>query len=349
MTKYDLQHLNTFGLAASCNALLQFSHVADLTQWLQAPENDKEKLLILGGGSNLLLSGHIDKTFIQPMMQEVEYQETDESVLLTAGAGVNWHQLVLDSLDKGYSGLENLSLIPGNIGAAPIQNIGAYGVELKDRFVSLEALEIKTGMKRNFNKEQCEFAYRDSVFKGHLKGRYIITSVTLKLDLTPQLVLNYGPLRNLLADKTIEQITAKQVSEQVIKIRSSKLPDPNELGNAGSFFKNPIVEKQNYQKLIEKHPKLVAYPLADGRYKLAAGWLIDQAGLKGYRLKDAGVHKEQALVLVNYGTATSDEMLQLAGMVRDKIWQQFAVELVPEVWIIGEQDVFPKQKIVSHD
>lgn len=348
----SLTTFNTFGIEASCDNLFRFSSERAIQDWLAgmpiSPENPPEKFFVLGGGSNLLLLGHIPLTFLQADIQGIDYQEDDyqgngDEVTVTVGAGVNWHQLVLDSLEQGYSGLENLSLIPGNVGASPIQNIGAYGVELEQRFISLNAIDLYSGEKRVFTYDDCQFGYRDSIFKNELRGRYMITQVRLKLSKTPQLVLTYGPLKELAENS--HELTAKDVSDAVIKIRHSKLPDPEQLGNAGSFFKNPVVEQHQFQELQQKFPEIVGYTVNDGCVKLAAGWLIDQAGLKGYRQGNAGMHQQQALVLVNHGNATGADIIQLAGHVRDTVYEKFAVRLEPEVWIIGEQDVFNESKV----
>lgn len=337
----SLRPFNTFGVEATCNELISFNDEESIQSWLKAEKPALDSLFILGGGSNLLLLGHIPLTFLQASIQGINYmeQQAGDDVLVTVGAGVNWHQLVLDSLNKGYSGLENLSLIPGNVGAAPIQNIGAYGVELKDRFVSLRAVELASGDVREFSAQDCQFGYRDSIFKRALKGRYVITQVTLRLNKHSQPHIEYGPLKQMLADETA--ITAKQVSDAVIAIRQSKLPDPAQLGNAGSFFKNPVVTEEQFQTLHDAFPELVAYPVGDKHYKLAAGWLIEKAGFKGYREGDAGVHDRQALVLVNYGQASGDDILRVAKRVRDKVLELFGVNLEPEVWIIGKQQIFP--------
>lgn len=346
LTQHSLSDLNSFGLDASCREFYRFSCEAKLSDWLRNRNLSDDELLVLGGGSNLLLLGHIDKVFIQPAIAGICYQEKGDDVLVTAGAGVNWHDLVLDSLQQGYAGLENLALIPGTVGAAPIQNIGAYGVELKDRFVSLEAIRRNDGKKVTFSKEQCQFGYRNSVFKTTYKNQFVITKVTLSLcskNAAQHLNIDYGAIGDQLAESGYgeinsgKKITPKAVAEAVIAIRQSKLPDPSELGNAGSFFKNPVVTKEQYQIIKKEHPNLVAYELAHGDYKLAAGWLIDQAGLKGFREGDAGVHKQQALVLVNYGNATGLDILALARKVQSVIFDKFHVALEPEVWIVGDQ------------
>ena len=336
----SLKPFNTFGIEATCNELLSFNDEQAIQSWLRDIQPDIDSLFILGGGSNLLLLDHIDLTFIQPNILGISYQEKEASdeVLVTAGAGVNWHELVLDTLSNGYSGLENLSLIPGNVGAAPIQNIGAYGVELKDCFVTLRAVELASGEFREFSAEDCQFGYRDSIFKNSLKGRYVITQVTLRLSKKLQPHIDYAPLKQILAYKT--EITAQIISQAVIAIRQSKLPDPAKLGNAGSFFKNPVITSEQYLTLQDAFPEMVAYQIDNEHYKLAAGWLIEQAGLKGYRQGDAGVHEKQALVLVNYGWATGLDILNIAKEVRDKVLELFGVQLEPEVWIIGEQKIF---------
>nr|WP_154247451.1 UDP-N-acetylmuramate dehydrogenase [Kangiella sp. HZ709] len=336
VSKTALKKFNSFGIEASCDSFTTFKSEAELSNWLAENKKNPNKVFVIGGGSNLLLIGHIPLEFIHADIQGISYQDNGNDVLVKAGAGVNWHQLVLETLDKGYFGLENLSLIPGNVGAAPIQNIGAYGVELKDIFVELDAVEIATGDRITFSHQECDFAYRYSIFKGSLKGQYIITSVTLKLSKLADLKLDYGPIRKVLTEANKETLSPKDVSDAVIKIRSSKLPDPNELGNAGSFFKNPIVTTEKYALLKETFPELVAFKVDDNRYKVAAGWLIEQAGLKGYRLGDAGVHKQQALVLVNYGDASGKDILNLARHVSKVVLEKFTVTIEPEVWILGE-------------
>ena len=338
-TPASLKPFNTFAVEATCNELLSFETEQAIQEWLTERKPRRDELFILGGGSNLLLLGHIPLTFIQAAVQGITYHEQQgDEVLVTAGAGVNWHELVQDSLNKGFSGLENLSLIPGNVGAAPIQNIGAYGVELQDRFDSLRAIDIDSGQVHEFSSSECQFGYRDSIFKNRLKGRFVITQVKLKLSKTLQPHIEYGPLKQMLSDRQV--LTAKQISEAVISIRQSKLPDPVKLGNAGSFFKNPIITAEQFHTLKDAFPDIVAYPIGTEHFKLAAGWLIEKAGLKGFRMGDAGVHEKQALVLVNYGNASGEDILMVAQTVRNKVLQLFGVQLEPEVWIIGEQDVF---------
>ncbi len=299
---------------------------------------------ILGGGSNILPVAYVNAHLIKADIQGIVYEEAGEDVFVTAGAGVNWHALVLDTLHKGYCGLENLSLIPGNVGASPIQNIGAYGVELQDLLVEVSVVDIRTGTTFTLGSDDCDFGYRDSIFKNDLKGQVIISYVTLRLSKTPNLKLSYGVLADEVA-KISSSPSAKIVSEAVIKIRQSKLPNPKEIGNAGSFFKNPVVSEQVYQQLILTFPNLVAYPQEEG-VKLAAGWLIDQCGLKGYRKGDAGVHAKQALVIVNHGGAKAEELIEVAAYVQRTVHSKFGVLLQPEVQIIGDKELIQRYGLI---
>jgi UDP-N-acetylmuramate dehydrogenase len=249
-------------------------------------------------------------------------------------AGEVWHSFVLYCIDKGFAGIENLSLIPGNTGASPMQNIGAYGVEIKDTFHELEAIDLETGQLVSFSNADCEFGYRESVFKRKYKDRFMILSVTFRLSKKPVFHTDYGAIRQELDKMGISELSIKAISQAVINIRSSKLPDPKKLGNSGSFFKNPEVTADTYQRLLKAFPDLVAYPLDNGNYKLAAGWLIEQSGLKGYRSGDAGVHALQALVLVNYGHASGKEIYDLSSKVLETVDQKFGVMLEREVNII---------------
>ncbi len=262
-------------------------------------------------------------------------QETEDNVIIKAMAGENWHQLVLWSLEQGYGGLENLSLIPGNTGTAPIQNIGAYGIELKDVFVSCEAMDVATQELVEFSKEDCKFGYRDSIFKTTAKGKYIITSVSLQLTKRDHKLLTfYGAIEEELKAKGIVHPTIRTISDAVIAIRKSKLPNPEELGNSGSFFKNPVVSKKTFEAFLKKNPDAPHYALEDGTYKIPAGWLIEQCGFKGKRFGDAGVHEKQALVLVNYGNASGEAILELAHNIQETVQKQFKIKILPEVNII---------------
>ena len=261
--------------------------------------------------------------------------EDEDTVEIKVMAGENWHELVLWTLDHGYGGLENLSLIPGNTGTAPIQNIGAYGVELKDVFASCVAMEVDTGELVTFDHESCKFGYRDSIFKGEAKNKYIITSVNLKLTKKDHtLNTGYGAIEGELKKMGIVYPTIRNISDAVIAIRQSKLPDPEELGNSGSFFKNPVISKKAFEKLKKVHPNVPSYQMDDNQVKIPAGWLIEQCGFKGKRRGDAGIHEKQALVLVNYGNATGKEIVELAEEIQEEVAQKFGVTLQPEVNII---------------
>ena len=327
--------LNTFGLDATCDALWQPSSAEQLAELLTNSSEPPNRYFVMGGGSNLLFVDHLPKIVIHPRTMGVEYfAETADNIKVRVGAGENWHQLVLDAVAKGYWGLENLSLIPGNVGAAPIQNIGAYGVELKDVFVSLRAMRLSDATVVAFDHQQCQFDYRHSVFKGEEANQFVILDVTMELSKRPRPRLEYGALKMHPAVAGKTDITPEMISQAVCEIRRSKLPDPEVLGNAGSFFKNPVVSQDQHQELQARHPKLVSYPLPDGSFKLAAGWLIDQLGLKGHRVGDAGVHSQQALVLVNHGSATGAEIHALALEVQRSVAKAYDVVLEPEVRVL---------------
>jgi UDP-N-acetylmuramate dehydrogenase len=285
---------------------------------------------ILGGGSNILLSADVKTLLVKNNFKGIEVvKEAGDDILVKAAGGENWHELVIWCIARNYCGIENLSLIPGTVGAAPIQNIGAYGVELKDVFYELEAVDLKNGAIRTFNSEDCKFGYRDSVFKQELKGNYFISSVTLKLSLSTHFKIAYGDLKTVLGDNTL---SLKAVSDAVIKIRTSKLPNPAEIGNAGSFFKNPVIPVHQFRTLLEKYPELPSYPApSSDMVKIPAGWLIEKAGWKGYQKGNIGVHEKQALVLVNYGGGKGSEIYQLALDIKADVFEKFGVEIEPEV------------------
>ena len=330
----SLKSLNTFGIDASARLLVAVHSDEELAEVILDRKLSGETKLILGGGSNILLKGNVDGLVILNKLDGIDRIREDEAyVWIRARAGVVWHQLVLHVLSQDLGGIENLSLIPGCVGAAPIQNIGAYGVELKDVFHELEAMDIRTGEKRTFNLEDCEFGYRLSVFKNTFKNRYVITSVTLRLTKNHKLNTTYGAIEQELQKMGITTPGIREVSQAVINIRSSKLPDPAIIGNAGSFFKNPEVPKEVYQNLKEKFPELVAYP-AKEKMKLAAGWLIEQCGWKGKVEGHVGMHKQQALVLVNYGGASGAELVEHALKVQRSVKEKFGVEMEMEVNIV---------------
>ena len=324
---------NTFHLEARARYFAEVTCLSDLLTVLSDPTWKEYPKMILGGGSNMLLLHNIDALVLRMAIKGIDVvKENTESVWLKAGAGELWHQLVMHCVDAGVGGIENLSLIPGTVGAAPMQNIGAYGVEIKDVFEELEAVEIRTGTIRTFNKEECNFGYRESIFKKELKDRYIITSVTLRLSKKPELKISYGDIKKTLEHNGHDTITIKNVSDAVIQIRKSKLPDPAEIGNAGSFFKNPEIPKVEFEKLKNAFPELPGYETpATDFIKVPAGWLIEHAGWKGYREGQAGVHAKQALVLVNYGGARGEEIKNLSQKIQTSVLEKYGIMLTPEV------------------
>ncbi|MFW6754397.1 UDP-N-acetylmuramate dehydrogenase [Pseudomonas glycinae] len=326
----SLKPFNTFGVDVRAQLFAEAHSDADVRDALAYATSHNVPLLVIGGGSNLLLTADIPALVLRMASRGIRVVSDDGNrVVIEAEAGEPWHPFVQHTLAQGFSGLENLSLIPGTVGAAPMQNIGAYGVEIKDVFAGLTALDRQTGELRDFSLEECRFAYRDSVFKQQ-PGRWLILRVRFALDRVAHLHLEYGPVRQRLTEQGIEQPTPTDVSRAICSIRSEKLPDPAVLGNAGSFFKNPLVPAAVVAQIKAQHPDLVAYAQPDGQMKLAAGWLIERAGWKGFREADAGVHKLQALVLVNYGAATGLQLLDLAQRIQKDISERFNVELEME-------------------
>ncbi|POA32488.1 MULTISPECIES: UDP-N-acetylmuramate dehydrogenase [Pseudomonas] len=326
----SLKPFNTFGVDVRAQLFAEAHSDADVREALAYASAHDVPLLVIGGGSNLLLTADIPALVLRMASRGIRVISDDGNrVVIEAEAGEPWHPFVQHTLAQGFSGLENLSLIPGTVGAAPMQNIGAYGVEIKDVFAGLTALDRQTGELRDFSLEECRFAYRDSVFKQQ-PGRWLILRVRFALDRVAHLHLEYGPVRQRLTEQGIEQPTPTDVSRAICSIRSEKLPDPAVLGNAGSFFKNPLVSAAVVAQIKAQHPDLVAYAQPDGQMKLAAGWLIERAGWKGFREADAGVHKLQALVLVNYGAATGLQLLDLAQRIQKDISERFNVELEME-------------------
>ncbi|MHA6577053.1 UDP-N-acetylmuramate dehydrogenase [Pseudomonas yamanorum] len=326
----SLKPFNSFGIDVRARLFAEAHNDADVHEALAYAAEQQLPLLVIGGGSNLLLTQDIDALVLRMASQGIRVVQDDGvQVVVEAEAGEAWHPFVLWTLAQGFSGLENLSLIPGTVGAAPMQNIGAYGVEIKDVFAGLTALDRQTGELRDFSLAECNFAYRDSLFK-HEVGRWLILRVRFALSRAVHLKLEYGPVQQRLAELGITQATPSDVSRAICSIRSEKLPDPAVLGNAGSFFKNPLVSQALAAELQLQHPDLVAYPQADGQMKLAAGWLIDKAGWKGFRDGDAGVHRLQALVLVNYGAATGQDIAGLALRIQQDIEKRFKAVLEME-------------------
>lgn len=335
-SEVNLKPYNTFGIAVKANRFIEVNSVDELRNVLSQP-SDKERL-ILGGGSNMLLTSDLDYLVIHVNIKGIRVLWEDEShVVLKVMAGENWHDFVQYAVNKGYGGIENLSLIPGNMGTAPIQNIGAYGVELCQVLESCEAMEIATTKLRSFSNAECQFGYRDSFFKNEGKGKYIVTSVTLKLTKkNHSLNTSYGAISEELKNMGINDPGIEAISQAVIAIRRRKLPDPAELGNSGSFFKNPVIDIDHYTALSKNFPELPHYVVDEKQYKVPAGWLIEHCGYKGMRRGDAGVHKNQALVLVNYGDASGKEILDLAREIKDSVKEKFSIELQPEVNILGD-------------
>jgi UDP-N-acetylmuramate dehydrogenase len=327
----SLKPYTTFGVAASARFFASFHSIPELQESVYA---FKGKRMVLGGGSNVLFTADFDGLVLRNEIEGIELVGEDEEYFyVKAGGGVNWHQFVLHCIANGYSGVENLSLIPGSVGASPMQNIGAYGVEIKDVFLQLEAWHLEDHRMDTFSHSDCGFGYRESVFKNKYKGRYVIISVTYRLRKIPEYHTEYGAIRQELDAMAVEELSISAISQAVINIRSSKLPDWRETGNAGSFFKNPQVAMEEYERLKDSFPSIVAYPQQDGM-KLAAGWLIEQCGWKGFRRGDAGCYPKQALVLVNYGNASGNEIFALSEEIIASVQSKFGVSLEREVNII---------------
>lgn len=330
----SLKPYNTFGIDAKARFFCEIASLNELRDALKS--KDHAVKFVLSGGSNMLITKDIDALVLYIHIKGINVeQENEDHVTVKVMAGENWHDMVLWTLDQNYGGLENLSLIPGYTGTAPIQNIGAYGVELKDCFVSCEAMDMETLELKTFTKEECQFGYRDSYFKNEGKGRYIITSVKFKLTKKDhKLNTSYGAIETEMEQQQVTNPTIKDVSNAVVAIRRSKLPDPKELGNSGSFFKNPVLTRNEFELFIKHNPEAHYFKVSEEEYKVPAGWLIEQCGFKGKRFGDAGVHKNQALVLVNYGNATGREIIELAHTIQKKVWDNYGIEIVPEVNII---------------
>jgi UDP-N-acetylmuramate dehydrogenase len=331
-TNINLKEYNTFGISVKAEMFAVFSSIEELKQILSFRNN--KKLLVLGGGSNLLLTKDFDGLVIKNEIKRFEViEETASEVIVESGAGENWHEFVLNCIDKGFGGIENLSLIPGSVGASPMQNIGAYGVEIKDVFESLSAYHIASGEIHYFDKKKCEFGYRESIFKNKVKGEYIILTVTFRLTKNPTINSSYGAINEQLKVMGIENPTIQELSAAVIAIRQSKLPDPKIIGNAGSFFKNPTVDNVLLEQIQKNYPDIPNYPSVNGK-KLAAGWLIEKAEWKGRTFDNYGVHKLQALVLVNYGNCTGKEIFDLSSQIIQDVFDKFGVLLEREVNIL---------------
>lgn len=331
---YPLQNLNTFGITVSSRYFVSINSINQLKEVLASDIVKTSSILIMGGGSNILFTKQYPGLIILNEIKGIEtIDESEAYKLISAGGGENWQDLVDFTLEADLGGLENLSLIPGSVGAAPIQNIGAYGAELKDVLESLTAIELATGEERIFSKAECEFGYRSSVFKNELKDKYLITTVRLRLSKKPILNTSYGAINALLEEKGVDHPTVKDVSDAVIEIRQSKLPDPTQLGNAGSFFKNPLVDKIDYEGLKLLFADIPGYN-NNNTVKIPAAWLIEQCGWKGKRFGNVGVHDKQPLVLVNYGDGKGEEIKNLAEDIKVSVADKFGIELEAEIRII---------------
>lgn len=332
-TNYSLATLNTFGIKASAeyfSTLTQESQLASLAHQKEFAKG----LFILGGGSNCLFTRDLSAWVIHNELKGIKVLKEDEtSVWLEVAAGENWHRFVLYCVNNGWGGVENLSLIPGKVGGAPIQNIGAYGVEVKDTLISVNAWHIEEGRRHEFSLSDCELGYRDSIFKRAYRGQFIICSVVFKLSKQPVFDVSYGSIQQELEREGVTQLSLKAISDAIISIRQAKLPDPAKIGNGGSFFKNPIISLAQFVALQKRNPRLPHYSLSNQRVKVPAAWLIEQCGWKGYRQGDAGVHTKQALVLVNYGEAKGEEIYKLSEEIIASVKERFGIELTREVWV----------------
>lgn len=329
----SLKDLNTFGVAASARYLTKINTNDDALELLEWKQQNKLPILLLGGGSNLLFKDDYDGLVAQINLKGKQIIDQDEDYYyVKAAGGVNWHEFVRWTISQGLAGLENLSLIPGNVGAAPIQNIGAYGVELKNHFHSLEVIDLSTGETKTYDSEACQFGYRESYFKSHGLDKILITSVTFRLPRKPEWKIDYAGVRDVLDGKVLN---ARTISDAIIQLRRRKLPDPEQIGNAGSFFKNPVLSIDKWRKIKASYPEIPGYKQAnDFQIKTSAGWLIDQCGWKGYRAGDAGVSDKHALVLVNYGEATGSELWSIAAQIIASVNEKFGVELEPEPRVV---------------
>lgn len=331
----SLKPYNTFGIDVTSKYFARFQNLDSAQDLLSFIKRKNIDSLIIGGGSNILLTQPYNGLVMKNEIAGIEIvEETAGHVLVKCGAGENWHRFVMFCVNNNLSGVENLSLIPGSVGASPMQNIGAYGVEIKDVFENLEAYHVREEKTYSFSKDECEFGYRESVFKKKLRNQFIILNVTFRLRKDPVFNTSYGPIRDELERMEVNDLSIAAISQAVINIRRSKLPNPDEIGNAGSFFKNPTISIQHFQQLKDKHPGIVGYQVDNEKVKVAAGWLIEQAGWKGYRNGDAGVHRKQALVLVNYGTAKGEEILLLAQKITESVEELYNIPLEREVNVV---------------
>ncbi len=334
-SNYALKSLNTFNLEVNAKQYVKLFSVADAIELIESGLLRESSYFILGGGSNVLFTQDFNGLIIQAEFIGIEIiAETDQFIQIKIGAGEVWENLVEYCVNNNWGGIENLALIPGNAGASPIQNIGAYGTELKDVFISLNAINLETGKLRKFTNDDCQFDYRYSIFKGDLKGKYLISDITLELSKSPIVNLSYNALKREFEGQELANLKIQDVYAKVVQVREAKLPDPKEIGNAGSFFKNPVISAAKLESLVLEFPKLIHFPHKPNQVKLAAGWLIDQCAWKGERIGDAGVHKNQALVLVNYGDAKGEEIIALAEKIKASVFDKFGINLEFEINVI---------------
>ena len=333
-SNYPLRDYNTFNISVNAKLFYEFKDKISLQKILKREDLKNENILILGGGSNILFSKNYDGLILKNGILGINIiSETKNHVEVEVGAGENWHEFVLWSINNNLSGIENLALIPGLVGASPIQNIGAYGMEVKDTITNVKFIDIESGIEKSLNNKDCNFEYRSSIFKKELKNKTIITDVTFKLSKTDLNIIKYGAIKSELKSLK-EKPSSKSICQAVINIRSRKLPNPKELGNSGSFFKNPIITNNKYKQLKKNFPDLVAYKESNTHMKIAAGWLIEKAGWKGFKDKNVGVYKNQALVIVNHGNASGRDIIDLSKKIQESIFQKFQIEILPEVNII---------------
>ncbi len=331
----SLKKYNTFRIDVRAKEFVEINSDEEIQLLISSGILNNKKFFILGGGSNVLFTENFDGIVIKINTKgKKKIKEDSEHIYLLVSAGEDWQNFVEYCLNNNYAGIENLSLIPGTVGAAPVQNIGAYGVELKDVFYELQAIEIESGKKVKFNKDDCEFSYRNSIFKNKLKNKYIILSVILKLNKHPKIKIEYGNIKQELEKSGIKNPGIKEISNAICNIRRNKLPDVEKIGSAGSFFKNPVVDNKTYFRLKNKFPEISAYKLPESKYKLAAGWLIEECGFKGKTIGNAGIYKDQALVIVNHGNANAKEIINVMKKVQKVVYEKFGVKLLPEVNIV---------------
>ncbi|MDA3861668.1 MAG: UDP-N-acetylmuramate dehydrogenase [Melioribacteraceae bacterium] len=331
----SLKPYNTFNVDAKAKYFAEVNSIYELKQLLNDKNHNSEKILILGSGSNILFTKDFDGIVIKLNSTEIKLiSETDDNIFIEADSGLEWDGFVKYTISNGISGIENLSLIPGKVGAAPIQNIGAYGVEVKDVIESVNIILLNNLDEKTLSNEECKFGYRDSIFKNELVNNFVVTSVLFKFSKSNKVNLSYLPLKNSFVGKTESEITSEDVRNAVIAIRESKLPDPNKLGNAGSFFKNPIITQEKYDTLKNEYSDLNGYPESNSKMKISAGWLIEKCGFMGKRIGDVGVHEKQALVIVNYGNATGNKIVEFSKMIQNEVKSKFNIKIINEVNIL---------------